>query len=134
MDQNGQDKGGTRRVIEAEIINPDSSPSASGDPGYRVRYGSSSYSGAWQIPAFSRDGCLGPAITLGIFFVCLAQYGVLAAIGFAVFYGICSVFGTVYAARRLMAGQPLLNVWSLRCAGWLISFLVTVWLAGGFRD
>lgn len=134
MEQN--DPARTRRVIEAEIINPDNTQRGTeSDNDFRRRYGNANgYSGIWVGPVINRDGCLAPAITLGIFIVCLGQYGLLAAIGFAVFYAICSAISTVYAARRLMSGRPIYNIWGLRCAGWLVSFLITVWLAGGLQQ
>lgn len=125
---------GARRVIEAEIINPESHNNSWQDSSYRARFGDqNSFSGIWTMAPVERNGCLAPAISFALFFICLGQFGVLAAIGFLVFYAIGGIIGSVHSTRRLMAGLPY-NPWAWRAGNWTISFLLTVWLAGGFQN
>lgn len=119
-----------RKVVDAEIINPES--------GERTRwYYETRTVGSpgtmWVASPIARGGCLPAAITFFLFFVCLGQYGLLAGIGFLVFHIIGSVLGSVYQARKLMVGI-ITSPWTWRIGNWLVSFLLTVWLAGGFNE
>lgn len=132
-DTHDQSPNSGRRAIEAEILQPDDtghSGTSWNNAGYRREGNVYSY---WSVAPVYGNGCLGGAITFGLFIVCLGQYGLLAAIGFMVFYAIGGVIGSVYAARRLMGGMPA-NPWVWRIGNWLISFTLTVWLAGGFSN
>lgn len=77
-----------------------------------------------------QDGCLSPAITLGIFLGCCFQLGLLAGIGFAVFYGIGAVLGTMRQVRLAMQGQ-VPNPWLWRIGNWIISLVLVSWLVRG---
>lgn len=77
-------------------------------------------------------GCMAALITLTIFFACLFQWGLLAAIGFLVFHTIGSAICSIHSARQLVRGLPY-NIWSLRLCNWIVSFFITAWLAGGFE-
>lgn len=77
-----------------------------------------------------QDGCLAPAITLGIFLGCCLQLGLLAGIGFAVFYGIGAVLGTMRQVRLAMQGQ-VTNPWIWRIGNWIISLMLVSGLVRG---
>ncbi|MBD5553449.1 MAG: hypothetical protein HDQ44_03835 [Desulfovibrio sp.] len=126
-----QDKqnAGEQRAIEPEIIEPGQRFSSQG----QRRYQGQSFNGVWVMPGIDRDGCLGPAISLALFLICLAQFGVLAGIGFFVFYALGAILGAIHASHRLMEGKPC-NAWAWRIGNWIISFALTVWLAGGFAN
>lgn len=76
------------------------------------------------------DGCLAPAITFGLFLGCLFTLGLLAAIGFVVFWCIGAVLGALLQVRRTLNRQPT-NPWYWRIANWLVCLLLVHWLAGG---
>lgn len=80
--------------------------------------------------AVDPSGCIAPFVTLTLIFTCLIQFGVLAAIGFFFFYVIGAILGVSHLAKRLANGLPA-NPWAWRVGNWIISFLLTVWLAGG---
>ena len=109
---------------------------ASGSRYYRVggvfSNGGAGFGRVWTATGADGGGCLAPCITLALFFVCLSQFGLLAAIGFVVFHVIGSIAGSIRAMRRLVEGrQP--NPWGWRFGNWFISFILTAWLAGGFN-
>ena len=86
----------------------------------------------WTATGADGAGCLAPCVTFALFLVCLSQFGLLAAIGFAIFHLLGSIAGSIRAMRRLVEGrQP--NPWSWRLGNWFISFMLTAWLAGGFN-
>lgn len=76
------------------------------------------------------EGCLAPAITFGLFLGCLVQLGILAAIGFVVFWCIGAVLGAVLQVRRTLNRQPT-NPWIWRIANWLVCLMLVSWLADG---
>lgn len=76
------------------------------------------------------DGCLAPGITFGLFLGCLFSLGLLAAIGFVVFWCVGAVLGTLLQVRRTLNRQPT-NPWYWRIANWLVCLLLVYWLAGG---
>lgn len=78
----------------------------------------------------SPDGCLAPGITFGLFLGCLFSLGLLAAIGFVVFWCIGAVLGALLQVRRTLNRQPT-NPWYWRIANWLVCLLLVFWLAGG---
>lgn len=82
-------------------------------------------------PGMDPAGCMAPFVTLALTLICLIQFGLLAAIGFLVFYAIGALLGAVRLTKLLMLGAPA-NPWGWRVGNWVISFLLTVWLAGGF--
>ena len=85
----------------------------------------------WITGRDSSNACLAPCITFAIFLVCLAQFGFLAGLGFVFFHTIGSIAGTLRQMRLMTAGV-MPNPWLWRMGNWILSFLVTVWLAGGF--
>ena len=78
-----------------------------------------------------QNACLAPCITFALFLVCLAQFGLLAGIGFVFFHIVGSVAGSMRDMRLLMRGREP-NPWPWRIGNWLACFLLTAWLAGGF--
>lgn len=76
------------------------------------------------------EGCLAPVITFGFFLGCLVQLGILAAIGFVVFWCIGAVIGTLLQVRRTLNRQPT-NPWIWRIANWLVCLMLVSWLAEG---
>ena len=134
ISENRGDGGQERKAIEAEIVENGSSYQSSntGADSY-ARQGRRAY--ARRTITFApvdTTGCLAAFITLSIFFACLFQWGLLAAIGFIVFHTIGSVVSSIHTARQLMRGLSY-NIWSLRISNWIISFFITAWLAGGFE-
>ena len=85
----------------------------------------------WISQRNDANACLAPCVTFAIFLVCLAQFGFLAGLGFAFFHTIGSIAGTLRQMRGMTAGK-VPNPWPWRFGNWLVSFLVTAWLAGGF--
>lgn len=123
---------GNREVLDAEIVES-ANASANGRERFQRAYHVNFNNGSWRYANIDADGCLAPSISIALFLVCLGQYGLLAAIGFAVFHIIGSIAGAMRAARKLTLGQPF-NPWLWRLGNWFVSFLLTVWLAGGFNQ
>lgn len=131
-----------RDVLEVEVLDPENGADQGnsgfrGNYGARGAYGRAFYRGGpgniWIFPSVNSGGCLAPAISFALFMICLAQYGLLAAIGFFVIHVIGSILGSVRAARMLAMGLPF-NPWAWRAGNWIISFFLTVWLAGGLAQ
>lgn len=134
MDQNQNDE--KPRVLDVEIIEPD------GKGGKKTWYyhsrssdgaSQTAYSGYFSSLPMGGAGCLAPFVTACLFFFCLGNYGLLAGIGFFVFHVIGAIMGSIQQARQLMLGLPA-SPWPWRVGNWIISFLLTVWLAGGFHE
>lgn len=152
-----------RRVLDAEVLGPEDPPgreSATGRPGagrsdgrregtawrqgdtgggrfYRMGGTFSDRAGAgfgrvWMATGADGNACLVPCITFALFLVCLSQFGLLAGIGFAFFHLVGGIAGSIRSMRLLMAGRQA-NPWTWRLGNWFVSFLLTVWLAGGFN-
>lgn len=120
------------RVHDPEILTPDSRPGGrrddnGGRASCAVRFVHFRQTGFG--PA-NVDGCLAPGITFGLFLGCLFSLGLLAAIGFVVFWCIGAVLGTLLQVRRALNRQPT-NPWYWRIANWLVCLLLVSWLAGG---
>ena len=94
---------------------------------YTVRFVQFGQSGFGATPS---EGCLAPAITFGLFLGCLVQLGILAAIGFVVFWCVGAVVGTLLQVRRTLNRQPT-NPWIWRVANWLVCLMLVSWLAEG---
>ncbi len=75
------------------------------------------------------DSCLPGFITLGIALALAIQYGILASIGFFVFYAIGSAISFVMTMRRMVEGK-LISLWFTRAVVWLVSAFITISLAG----
>ncbi len=73
--------------------------------------------------------CLPGFITLGIALSLGFQFGLLATIGFLVFYAIGSAISFVVTMRRVVEGK-LISLWFTRVVVWLVSAFITVSLAG----
>lgn len=123
-----------RKPLEAEIVEEGTSYQSS-------RTGGGAYGGQRRREYVNRTitfapvdttGCLAALITLTLFFACLFQWGLLAAIGFIVFHTIGSVISSIHTARQLVRGLSY-NIWNLRICNWVISFFITAWLSGGFE-
>lgn len=129
MSGNSQDNG--KKIHEAEIVGQENQKQQEWQ---RQRYaGQPIYGGVWSFSPMERQGCLGPAITFALFLICVGQFGVLAGIGFAVFYCIGAILGSMHFAKMLMEGRHA-NPWAWRAGNWTISLLLTIWLAGGFEN
>lgn len=89
--------------------------------------GGRAFSGGFQ----SLGGSAGMAfwITFGLMLACGFRFGVLAAIGFMVFYGIAAALGMLFTVNRLMSGFAV-NPWFVRICNWTVCWLLTAWLAG----
>ncbi len=77
----------------------------------------------------NNDSCLPGLITIGIALSLLVQYGLLASIGFLVFYAIGSAIGFFVIMRNLMQGRAM-SPWVMRVVIWLICAFITIGLAG----
>lgn len=119
--------GHDRPTLHGEIIDSEECSQSGGQYGRRQGF---AYGRTFTMAPIDNGGCLSSFITVMLFLICLGQYGLLAAIGFFVFHLIGSILGSVHSARQLIRGLPY-SVWSWRVGNWIISFLVTVWLAGG---
>lgn len=97
---------------------------------YRTSFQGNGFSGFMSAAPINASGCMAPAITLGLFIVCLGQFGLFAAISFFVFHLIGAIMGSIHQARLLIAGLPA-SPWPWRVGNWVVSFLITMWLAGG---
>lgn len=94
--------------------------------------GGGGFGRVWTASGANGAGCLSPCITFALFFVCLSQFGVLAALGFAIFHLVGSIAGSIRSMRLLVEGRRT-NPWTWRLGNWFVSFMLTVWLAGGFN-
>lgn len=152
-----QENGG-RRVLDAEVLGPEDASGREGaagrsdacrDGNARHQEGTaggrfSSMGGAfggragagfgrvWTATGADGNTCLAPCITFALFLVCLSQFGLLAGIGFAVFHLAGAIAGSIRSMRLLMEGRRA-NPWTWRLGNWFVSFMLTVWLAGGFN-
>lgn len=120
------------RVHDAEILHGHSRQGeqhsgSDARSGYTVRFVQFRQSGFGAAPT---EGCLPPAITFGFFLGCLIQLGILAAIGFVVFWCIGAVIGTLLQVRRTLNRQPT-NPWIWRIANWIVCLMLVSWLAEG---
>lgn len=133
MSQNNPDQE-NRQVVDAEIVGQERGNDRQYSERRAFRRSFGMYSGPgqfWSVSPVDTTGCLSPFITFFLFILLLGQFGLLAAIGFFVFYILGAIIGSLRMTRLLIAGLPL-NPWPWRVGNWVISFLLTVWLAGGF--
>lgn len=131
MDNDQQDNG--KQVINPEVLEPEQSSqrqSGEGNPWRRARVTYVSGYG-WPLASVDQNACLAPCVTLVLFLVCLFQCGFLAGLGFVFFHTLFGILGRVQATSRMMTGEPF-NIWLWRLGNWICSFLLTVWLSGGF--
>lgn len=135
----GQPTDGIRQVIEAEIIDPDyHDDGKSQQATFTSRRGTYTsqgpvYTGIFTSNAVSGAGCLAQLIPFGLFLYCLGAYGFFTALGFGVFCLIGSVMGVLREARSLVEGR-VFNPWAWRVGNWIVCFLLTMLLSGGFSD
>lgn len=94
--------------------------------------GNAGFGRVWTATGASGASCLAPCVTFALFFVCLSQFGLLAGLGFAVFHLVGSIAGGIRSMRLLVEGREA-NPWTWRLGNWFVSFMLTVWLAGGFN-
>ena len=123
-----------RRVLDAEVLEPGQEQSRNHHGAFdeeRRGFDGAQSGQIWISGRTNQNACLAPCISFALFLVCLAQFGLLAGIGFVFFHVVGSVAGGLRAMRLLMQGRQA-NPWSWRMGNWLISFLLTAWLAGGF--
>ncbi len=81
-----------------------------------------------NLGATRNDSCLPGFITLGIALSLGIQFGLLASIGFLVFYAICSGIGFFVTMRRMVEGKAT-SPWVGRMLVWIVSAFVTIGLA-----
>jgi len=126
----------SRRVLDAEVLGPDEDAHDRHYDRFQQRTGSNQGFGQTFAPHFGQvwsingqKGCISPAVSSFLFLLCLVRFGLLAAIGFAVFLGIGSLVTGMIQLRLMMQGhdpQP----WLWRVANWLACYGLTAWLAG----
>lgn len=130
-------------AIDPEILAPDEDASTRSSYSSRQHkvFGSQMHFANFTIGGLSgiggHDGCLPGYITLFLVGVCLLRFGLLAAIGFVVFYGIGCAAVAVARMQSLMKGRlsPFIDPttplgrWTPRCLVWTLCFCMTVWLA-----
>ena len=75
--------------------------------------------------------CLPGIITLSIAIFLGINFGLLASLGFFVFYAIGSALSFIITLQRAMRAQQT-NTWINRALVWIISTAITIGLAGGF--
>lgn len=111
-----------RRIYDTEII--DDNGQSNGKGGNQAGFG------IWTASGYSgySGGCGPSFITFALFFACIIQFGLLAAIGFIVFYAIGSILGSIYNGRRIILGQPY-NPWLWRFCNWCVSLFIVTMLA-----
>lgn len=135
MAENRRDNTSDRKVLDAEIVDPgfDASPT-----GQQRDFGPDNPVFISSVGTLRTSGCAPSLITLGIALVCLGQYGFLAALGFYVFYLVGALIGIFILASKILRLRLLtfipIFLWSWRVCNWLISYLLTAWLAGGFNN
>lgn len=118
------------KIHDAEVLHEQGRREGYGAGGgarsaYTIRFVRFGQSGFGAAPS---EGCLPPAITLGLFLGCLVQLGILAAIGFVVFWCVGAVVGALLQVRRTLNRQPT-NPWIWRIANWLVCLMLVSWLA-----
>ncbi|MBD5608123.1 MAG: hypothetical protein HDQ93_04660 [Desulfovibrio sp.] len=117
----------SRKVVEVEVLPPENeSTGAFHDSRRGYAQGP-----VFAYSSFDSRGCLSPTVTILLFIILLGQFGLLAAIGFGVFYTCGAILGSLRMTRAMIQGRPI-NPWLWTCGNWCVSFLLTVWLAGGF--
>lgn len=139
------------RVVDAEVLAPGREQSQDRDrrQGGNAHYGfghdafrnasygeplgmgGEGFGRIWSVRRTEQNACLAPCVTFALFLVCLAQFGLLAGIGFVVFHTLGSLLGVLRHMRGFAEGR-IHNPWPWRLGNWFVSFLLTVWLAGGF--
>ncbi|MDE5831486.1 MAG: hypothetical protein K2H64_00600 [Desulfovibrio sp.] len=118
------------KTVEVEVLPPEDNASRASRQEGRHKYAAGP---VFAYSSFDSRGCLSPTVTLVLFFILLIQFGLLAAIGFGVFYTCGAILGSLRMTRAMIMGRPV-NPMLWRTANWCLSFLLTVWLAGGFND
>lgn len=126
MDENDNNRD-SRKVVEVEVLPPENE-STGASQGARRGYASGP---VFAYSSFDSRGCLSPTVTFVLFIILLGRFGLLAAIGFCVFYTCGAILGSLRMTRAMIQGRPI-NPWLWTIGNWCVSFLFTVWLAGGF--
>lgn len=136
MTQNPENQNEQPKVHEPEIVDNDGYSNRNSKSYYYTTRPSGRkvyYNNLFAYSPVDMGGCLPACVSFALFFICTGQYGLLAGIGFLVFHIIGSILGSVRAARLLMNGI-VWNPWPWRIGNWLISFMLTIWLAGGLNQ
>lgn len=136
MTENRQDKDAGRKVLDAEIV--DSDLDARQAPTYQRAFNANGPFIIRTATLRSTGGCAASIITIGIALICLGQYGFLAAVGFYVFYLAGGLIGIFFFIRKsaslmLLTASPSF-LWAWRICNWMLSYLLTAYLAGGFDN
>lgn len=121
-----ENRNNNKHIIEPEIISHSNAQEREAGRGNYYSENTRIYS----LNRISSTGCLSPCVTLIIFLVIVSQYGLLAGICFIFFYICGSIAGSIYMARCLMRGI-IINPWVPRGINWILSYLITAWLALG---
>ena len=125
MSQNDGQYRETGRAVDPEVLPPETE--------YGADRGRQRVERVISLSSFDSRGCASPAITLFLFMILLVQFGLLAAIGFGFFYTCGAILGAMRMTRALVMGRAI-NPWVWATGNWCVSFLLTVWLAGGFES
>lgn len=131
QNRDGKSEYGNAYVHEAEIVDNEPQKTHQSESGRNFHY--QNIGPTFVGYPLNLGGCFPMIITFMLFIICLAQFGALAGIGFLVFHIIGSILGSLRGARIMMLGY-LWNPWMWRIGNWCVSFLLTVWLAGGFNQ
>jgi len=124
-------QGEQRQVLDAEILGPeDDRHSQQQYSHYQQQTGQHRFFQHVWTGGTDQRACLVPSVSLFLFLFCLLRFGLLAAIGFAVFQLIGAVIGSMAQLRMIMEGRRP-NPWLWRAGNWAVSFVLTAWLAGG---
>ncbi len=121
-------------VIEPEVVQNNSSAYNRSRTQWSNEQGSSGFK-MWTFQQYggvnsrANDSCLPGFITMGIALSLAVQFGLLASIGFLVFYALGSAIGFVINMRRMVQGQKP-TTWITRILVWFVCVLLTVALAG----
>ncbi len=123
-------------TVQYEVIEPEVVGGSSG--GY-YEQSQSQWSGAtFKSWTFNQQGtgfgttsnasCLPSLITFAIFLSIGIQYGLLASIGFLVFYALGSGINFFASMRRMVEGKAV-SPWIGRVVVWIVSVFITISLA-----
>lgn len=137
MAEDRQDIDSDRKVLDAEIVDSDAGAPAHA-PTYQEAYSANGPASLVATSLQSTGGCAAGIITIAIALICLGKYGILAAIGFYAFYLAGGLIGLFVLIRRSLSQNrlvaPLSFFWIWRICNWMLSYLLTAYLAGGFGN
>ncbi len=114
-----------REVVDAELVDrPQQQQGRNGGTGFHRRVVFMQSNAGQILPS-----CQMGIITLALAFAMGLQFGLLACIGFLVFYGIARVITFLINIQLVMTGRPI-NPLLLQIISWFCCWSLTAWLAG----